>query len=51
VGGREDENKRMVKIDYIFSFEIGLLGHMFKKINTFIVWCMVIPLDPHSVYT
>ena len=44
------ENKRMVKLDFFF-FKIVVLGHMLKKIITYIFWCMVIPLGPHSVYT
>ena len=42
------EDKRMVKLGF---FKIALFGHILQKFSTFIYWCMVIPLGPHSVYT
>jgi hypothetical protein len=26
-------------------------GHILRKTNTSTFWCMVTPLDPHSIYT
>ena len=43
------EDKRMVILEFLFK--TALFGHMFKKINTFTFWCMVIPLGLHLVYT
>ena len=48
--GREDDDKRMVKIYLFIYFKFAYLGAYIGKINTFIFWCMVIPLGPHSVY-
>ena len=51
-GGREDEDKtRQENSQTWFSFKIAFFGHILEKINTFIFWCMVIPLGPHLVYT
>jgi hypothetical protein len=30
------EDKRMVKLDFLFSFKIEFFGHLLKKISTFI---------------
>jgi len=40
---------KMVKL--YFYLRIAILEHMLKKINTFIFWCMVIPLGSRLVYT
>jgi hypothetical protein len=51
LGGREDEDKRMAKLEFFF-LGTALSGHILIKIktNTFIFWYMVmIPLGPHSV--
>ena len=47
-GRREDEDKRMVKLE--FSKTI-FLGHIFKKNQHIHFWFMVIPFGPHLVYT
>ena len=45
-GGREDEIKRMVKLElFEFLFKTAFFWTYVKKINTFI------RLGPHSVYT
>ena len=50
--GREDEDKRRQKNGQSWiSFKTTFFGHIIKKINTFIFWCMVIPLGLHSIYT
>jgi hypothetical protein len=46
--GREDEDKR--RQTYIFLFKIALFEDTLKKL-AHTLWCMVIPLSPHSVYT
>ena len=42
------EDKRIVKLDFSTT---AFFGHVLKKISASIFWCMVSPLDPHSVYT
>ena len=48
--GREDEDNSMVKLDF-FSLSKMNFWAIMKRISTFIFWCMVIPLGPHSNYT
>ena len=48
LGGREDEDKRMVKLEFLKS---APFKNILKKISTFTFWCMIICLGPHSVYT
>ena len=45
------EDKRMIKKIYFFFFPKLPFWTYVRKISTFIFWCMVIPLGPHSVYT
>ena len=47
------EDKRMVKLGFILFFQkCPFWTHiLYKKINVFTFWCMVIPLGPHSIYT
>ena len=47
------EDNRTVILDLFPPKKMTLLGiyTLKKKINTFIFWCVVIPLGPHSVYT
>ena len=53
--GIEDEDKRMVKIGFLFFFyflfKIAFFGVKYLKQNTFMFWCMVDPLGPHLIYT
>ena len=57
LGEREDEDKRRQENDetlppfFSFLFKAAFLGHILKRINTFIFWCTVNPLGPRLVYT
>ena len=46
---REEQTKKL--LDLIHFSKTTLLEHILRKNSTFTFWCMVIPLDPHSVVT
>ena len=51
-GEEKNEGKRRQKNGQtLIISKTAFFGHILKKISTIIFWCMVIPLDPHSVYT
>ena len=51
--GREDEEKRRIKLNLLFSFQNYYLCTccILKTYQHLLVRCMVIPLGPHSAYT
>ena len=42
------EDKRMVKLVFVQNC---LFWTYIEKVNTFIFWCTIVPLDPHLIYT
>ena len=50
---RQIKPKRIQENDQTFSFlfKNAFFGLILKKTSTFIFWCMIILLGPHSVYT
>ena len=42
------EDKRTVKLEFFQNCPFWTYN---KKIRTFTFWCMVIPIDPHSLFT
>ena len=46
-----EKSKQKKLLDLIHFSKTTLLEHILRKNSTFTFWCMVIPLDPHSVVT